>query len=97
MYQGVDTAGVIRHVAITSRTVAEREAEHIATTGTGKELQRYETVEGATGLTKQVARVIEQKLINQYGLGGKVGQTGQLLNKINSIAEKYWSQNGTSK
>jgi hypothetical protein len=47
--------------------------------------------EGAQGLTKQQARVMEQTFINQYGLG-KNG--GQLLNKMNSIAPKYWKENG---
>jgi RHS repeat-associated protein len=94
VYQGVDAAGVVRYVGITGRELAEREAEHLAATGTGKEFLRYEAVEGASGLTKQEARVIEQKLINQYGLQ-KDG--GQLLNKINSIAEKYWQVNGVTK
>jgi RHS repeat-associated protein len=38
-------------------------------------------------LTRDGAKIIEQTVIRQLGLGGKVGQTGQLLNKINSIAE----------
>ncbi|WP_181302054.1 hypothetical protein [Rhodanobacter sp. PCA2] len=42
-------------------------------------------------MTKQQARVMEQTLINQYGLE-KNG--GQLLNKINSISPKYWEKNG---
>lgn len=32
-------------------------------------------------------RIAEQKLINQHGLGN-------LANKINSIAERYWKQHG---
>jgi RHS repeat-associated protein len=94
VYQGIDPAtGLVKYIGITGRDLAEREAEHIASGG-GKELLTYRAVDGAAGLTKQEARVIEQKLINQYGLQ-KDG--GQLLNKINSIAEKYWSQNGISK
>lgn len=32
-----------------------------------------------------VLSAIEQILIDNFGLGGKPGQSGQLLNKINSI------------
>jgi hypothetical protein len=45
----------------------------------------------STGMTLMDARILEQQLINEYGLG-KNG--GQLLNAINSIAPKYWSQYG---
>lgn len=38
-------------------------------------------------LTRGQARVVEQTVIEELGLGGKLGQTGKLLNKINSIAE----------
>lgn len=78
-------------VRIPSRTLAERELEHLAATGTGKELLDYYVINGATGLSKTEARIIEQTLINDYGLGKS---RGQLLNKINSIAEKYWGQLG---
>jgi hypothetical protein len=40
-----------------------------ATIGTGREVLDYSVVDGATGLSKTDARVWEQKLINQYGLG----------------------------
>jgi hypothetical protein len=40
---------------------------------------------------KRRMRQREQTLINQYGLG-KNG--GQLSNKINSIAPKYWQRYG---
>jgi hypothetical protein len=49
----------------------------------------YDVIEGATRLTETDAKIWEQKLINQYGLG-KDG--GQLLNKINSIGEKNWEK-----
>ena len=94
VYTGIDAAGVTRYVGITGRKLAEREAEHLAATGTGREVLIYRAVKGTEGITKQEARVIEQKMINQYGLQ-KDG--GQLLNKINSIAEKYWSKNGITK
>jgi hypothetical protein len=49
-------------------------------------------VQGGTRATLEAAKKLEQQLINQYG--GKNG--GQLLNKINSIAEKYWKELGIS-
>jgi hypothetical protein len=52
---------------------------------------KYRVIEGATNLTKEQARVLEQTLINQYGLQ-KNG--GQLINKINSIAPKKWGAYG---
>jgi hypothetical protein len=72
------------YIDITSRDVATRAAEHIAS-GAGKEGLIYQVVEGASELTKQQARVMERNFINRYGLQ-KNG--GQLLNKINSIAPK---------
>ena len=87
VYKGVDNAGVVRYAGITKRELGTRVAEHIASGG-GKEALTYMVVEGAEGLSRQGARVWEQTLINQFGLG-KNG--GQLLNKINSISPKYWS------
>jgi RHS repeat-associated protein len=93
VYEGVDKAtGLVRYVGITARDVATRGAEHIAQGGEKAKLT-FQAVKGAANLTKQEARVMEQKLINQYG--GTQG--GQLLNKINSIAEKYWDKLGISK
>ena len=92
VYQGFDAAGEIRYVGITSRSAATRFAEHLSSIGSGKELLRYQVLEGATGLTKTQARVLEQTLINQYGTL-KLG-TGKLLNKINSISPKYWAKFG---
>jgi RHS repeat-associated protein len=93
VYQGIDkVTGAVKYIGITGRSMAEREAEHLAATGTGREVLEYRVVE--QGLSKQAARVAEQKLINEYGLG-KNG--GQLLNKINSIAEKHWAANGINK
>src|SRR5690606_13894279 len=40
VYQGVDKAGVVRYVGITSREVGKRSAEHVASGG-GKELLNY--------------------------------------------------------
>lgn len=90
VYQGIDKAGDVRYVGITSRDVSTRGTEHIASGG-GKEGLVYKTVEGGQGLAKQEARILEQTLINQHGMQ-KEG--GQLLNKINSISPKYWEANG---
>jgi hypothetical protein len=90
-YHGYDSSGVVRYVGITMRDAAERFGEHLAAKGTGKELLRYEAVEGAEGMTKLEARIWEQQQILKYKLG-KEG--GQLLNKINSIAQKYWQLYG---
>jgi len=91
VYHGIDNEGIVRYVGITGRNATERFAEHLNSIGTGKELLRYEVIEGATGLSRTQARVWEQNLINQYGLGNT---GGQLLNKINSIALKNWTMFG---
>jgi hypothetical protein len=88
VYQGFDKAGVVKYVGITGRDATVRFGEHLSS-GTARSLLRYEIVPNATNLSKTGARVWEQTLINQYGLG-KNG--GQLLNKVNSIAPKYWWQ-----
>jgi hypothetical protein len=69
----------IEYVGITSE-FAIRYATHLRTKGIfiEKVLQ---------GLSKADARAVEQVLIEMYKLGGKEGQVGQLLNKINSIAK----------
>jgi RHS repeat-associated protein len=90
VYEGLDATGTIRYVGITARDAAIRFGEHL-NLGTARSLLDYRVIEGATGLTKIQARVWEQTLINQYGLQ-KNG--GLLLNKINSIASKYWDLYG---
>jgi hypothetical protein len=90
VYHGIEN-NVVKYVGITSRDLAVREAEHRAAEGTGKEFLKYEVVDGAENLTKLQARIWEQNLINDYGLE-KNG--GTLLNKINSIQQKYWGQYG---
>jgi hypothetical protein len=91
VYQGVDAQGMTRYVGITERAPGIRFGEHLNSVGTGKELLKYRVIDGATGLTRDQARIWEQSLINQYGLGR---DGGLLLNKINSIAPKNWSQYG---
>jgi RHS repeat-associated protein len=83
VYQGLDSAGVVRYVGITMRDAAIRFNEHLNSIGTGKEFLRYDVIDGAVNLLRSEAKAIEQQLIDQYGLG-KNG--GQLLNKYNSIA-----------
>ncbi|MEZ2335664.1 hypothetical protein [Mucilaginibacter sp. RCC_168] len=88
VYRGLDPiTQEVKYVGITARDFAVREAEHKAAIGTGRELLDYEVVEGATGLSRRGARILEQKLINDYGLDN-------LLNKINSIAPSKWSLYG---
>lgn len=91
VYIGVDNAQKIRYVGITGRNPALRFAEHGSAFGTGKEFLRFETVKDATSVTKINARIIEQKLINKFGMQ-KNG--GQLFNKINSITPADWGKYG---
>lgn len=90
VYHGIDKAGVIRYIGMTRRSPAVRFAEHLKSIGTGKELLKYDIIEGAEGLTKTEAKVMEQLIINQYGLQ-KNG--GLLPNQINS-GPKYWNMYG---
>ncbi len=91
VYQGVDKiTGSVKYIGITERTAAIRFSEHLNSVGTGKELLRYSVVPGATNLSRLNARIMEQTLINQYGLKN-------LLNVRNSIAPKYWPQHGIPK
>lgn len=89
VYHGLDGSGAIKYVGITSRNPAVRFSEHAGSIGSGKEFLRYDVL--SSGLTKQQARVMEQTIINNYGLQ-KNG--GQLLNRINSIVPKNWAKNG---
>lgn len=91
VYNGIDQFGKIRYVGITSREPGLRFAEHLESFGTGKELLQYRVIKNANNLTRSEARIMEQNLINRYGLG-KNG--GMLLNKINSISPKYWEKFG---
>lgn len=91
VYNGLDAAGNVKYVGITSRDAAIRFGEHLNSFGSGKEFLRYDVIKGATGLSKFEARLMEQRIINQYGLQ-KNG--GTLLNKINSIAPRKWANYG---
>ncbi|HRF16812.1 MAG TPA: RHS repeat-associated core domain-containing protein, partial [Chitinophagaceae bacterium] len=93
VYKGVDANANVRYIGITSRDAVARFNEHL-NSSSAKALLDYEVISGAVGLSKEQARIIEQTLINQYGL---MKNGGQLLNKINSIAPKYWAIFGISK
>jgi hypothetical protein len=90
VYQGIDNSGTVKYVGITKRDVYIRFMEHY-NSGTAKSFLDFRAVDGATGLTRMQARVMEQFLINNYGLQSN---GGLLLNQINSIAPKYWWQFG---
>jgi RHS repeat-associated protein len=94
VYKGIDANGVVKYVGITSREAEKRFAEHLNSLNTGKELLQYRVVQGLEDLGKLEARVQEQIQINAHELE-KNG--GQLINKINSIAEKYWDELGIKK
>ena len=91
VYAGVDEYGVVRYIGMTSRGLLVRAAEHLRAIGTGRDMLRYRLVSSALSLSYTEARVMEQMLINQYGLS-RYG--GTLLNVYNSIAPKYWPMYG---
>ncbi len=88
VYQGTDADGNIKYVGITERDPQVRFDEHRGS-GTEKAGLDYKPIE--SGLTKTEARVMEQNLINQYGMQ-KNG--GSLYNQRNSIAPKFWGKYG---
>ena len=90
VYYGLDAEGHVRYVGITERLPQIRFQEHLHS-HTSKALLDFNTIDGATGLSRIQARIIEQNLINTYQLG-KNG--GQLYNKINSISPRYWNSWG---
>jgi hypothetical protein len=89
-YFGYDSAGLTRYVGITVDE-ARRFADHLAATGTGRDLLRYQVAEGARFMTRLEARIWEQTQITKLGMQ-KFG--GQLLNLRNEIAKKYWDLYG---
>ena len=88
IYIAVDKSGVVRYIGRTAREVTVRAAEHIAKGGAKAGLV-YREIKEAGRMTLKEARIYEQKLINSYGGPGK-----QLLNEINSVAEKFWDRLG---
>jgi RHS repeat-associated protein len=84
VYQGIGKDGV-KYIGITSRDVLTRALEHAG--DPMKVGLRFVPIKGLQNLSKEAARVAEQRLINYYGLQ-KNG--GVLINQINSIARKHW-------
>jgi RHS repeat-associated protein len=80
VYEAVDDTGEVIYVGITNN-LRRRAVEQLAANGI-----RIKGIPGAENLTRLEARGVEQVLIERYGLGGVPWQTGQLLNKINSLA-----------
>ena len=80
VYLGFDpSTNEIKYVGMTGREVDVRFFEHFHSK-TPRANLRFEPY--VTGITKMEARILEQQLINQYGLL-------TLYNKISSIAPKY--------
>ena len=90
VYYGVDEIGKTRYIGITQRDPMTRFIEHF-NSGTERATLSYYSIKGAQGLSRMQARIIEQKLINTYGLGRN---SGLLFNKINSISPRYWNKWG---
>ena len=83
VYQGFDEAGDVKYVGITRRNPEIRWAEHLGSDTLRSTLEyrvKY------TNLSWFQARIMEQSLINQYGVNN-------LYNSINSISPRYWRQN----
>lgn len=77
----------VRYVGLTKREPVSRFAEPVAS-GTNRALLRFQIIKVSGNFSHYQARLLEQTLINFYGLE-KNG--GQLLNKINSISAQKWS------
>ena len=90
VYLGRDENGDVRYVGITNRDPQLRFNEHL-NSGTGKATLHYDVLEGTGTLSRIQARIIEQRLINAYGIG-KHGSP--LYNKINSIRPSDWKKYG---
>ncbi|NER16780.1 DUF6443 domain-containing protein [Spongiivirga citrea] len=76
--------GKVIYVGITNN-FARRAVQHLK----GPHKLKINQIDDALeSLSRNDARAVEQVLIEYFGLGGKRGQTGQLLNRINSISEK---------
>ncbi len=69
---------------MTGRNPLARFAEHAKSIGTGKDLLDYSVIPGTGTLVRNDARVVEQSLLNRYGLQSN---GGTLINKINSISQ----------
>lgn len=90
VYVGMDDENVVRYVGITQREPEIRFSEHL-NSGTARSSLRYYTIDGTGQLSRIQARIIEQQLINKFGL---IKYEGSLINKINSISSKKWGRYG---
>ena len=93
VYQGTDAEGKVRYVGITERDPNVRFNEHL-NSGTNRAGLKYTPVPGTGNLPRMPARIMEQNLINKYGMQ-KNG--GQLYNQRNSISPKFWNGLGIKK
>lgn len=93
VYQGVDANGDVRYIGITSRKPEVRFSEHL-NSGTNRATLDYRPIQGTGNLNKLDARIMEQKLINRYGMQ-KNG--GSLYNLRNEIKPKFWDKHGIGK
>ena len=93
VYIGRDADGNVRYVGITEREPQLRFKEHLKS-NTNRSNLDYIPIDGTGKLSRIQSRIIEQNLINTYGLG-KNG--GVLYNKINSLSPKYWNKYGIIK
>ena len=81
VYKGVDPfTNETKYIGITKRNPNVRFMEHLMSNTERADLI-YSVID--SGLSRQEARIMEQLLINNYGLEN-------LYNKINSIAPKFW-------
>ena len=89
VYEGSDVeTGEVKYVGITKREPQVRWDEHHRS-GTERAGLKYEIIERS--LSRMQARIMEQTLINKYGMQ-KYG--GALYNKINSISPSRWDMYG---
>ena len=80
--------GDVKYIGITERDPNVRFNEH-QNSGTNRANLDYKPMK--SGLTKTQARIMEQNLINQYGMQRN---GGNLYNQRNSIAPRYWRKYG---
>lgn len=83
-YDGVTQE--VKYVGITGRLPEIRFEEHLSS-GTQRASLTYKVMRDMNNLSRIEARVMEQTLINKYGLEN-------LVNIRNSISPKYWSKYG---
>ena len=89
VYIGTDAQGNVGYVGITNNP-NRRFMEHKYSKSPKNELD-FQVIKGTGKLSRIQSRIIEQTLINSYGMQ-KNG--GMLYNKINSISKQKWSNYG---